>query len=120
MENLVGYARRNYLVPLPEGTDLEAINAELRQNCLSDQQRVMARRTDPIVSRLECERAFLGPLPTHAPELGPILRSAGAFNGTGAFPDQRLFRADPVRLSACHAQSEPLPGARLCGRGARG
>src|SRR5260370_10805101 len=25
VENLVGYARRNYLVPLPEGTDLEAI-----------------------------------------------------------------------------------------------
>ena len=102
VENLVGYARRNYLVPLPEGTDLEAINAELRQNCLSDQQRIMARRTDPIVSRLECERAFLGPLPTHAPELGPHRRSAGAFNGTGAFPDQRLFRARssmPISMS---------------------
>jgi hypothetical protein len=72
VENLVGYARRNYLVPLPEGTDLEAINAELRQNCLSDQQRIMAGRTDPTVSRLACERAFLGPLPTHAPDLGPL------------------------------------------------
>ncbi len=72
VENLVGYARRNYLVPLPEGTDLETINAELRQNCVLDQQRVMAGRTDPIASRLAFECASLGPLPTHAPDLGPL------------------------------------------------
>ena len=30
VENLVGYARRNYLVPLPEGKDLELLNADLR------------------------------------------------------------------------------------------
>jgi len=72
VENLVGYARRNYLVPLPEGADLEAINADLKENCLSDQQRTMAGRTEPIASRLEFERAHLGPLPTHVPDLGPI------------------------------------------------
>ena len=72
VENLVGYARRNYLVPLPEGADLETINADLRQNCVLDQQRVMAGRTDPIASRLAVERASLGPLPTHAPDLGPL------------------------------------------------
>ncbi len=44
VENLVGYARRNYLVPLPEGSDLESINVGLRENCLSDQQRTMAGR----------------------------------------------------------------------------
>jgi transposase len=72
VENLVGYARRNYLVPLPEGTDLEAINADLRLHCLSDQQRIMAGRTDPIASRLAFECTYLGPLPTHAPDLGPV------------------------------------------------
>src|SRR5213082_455553 len=72
VENLVGYARRNYLVPLPEGADLEAINAELHQNCLSDQQRTMAGRTDPIAARLAFERKYLGPLPTHVPDLGPV------------------------------------------------
>src|SRR5712691_10322039 len=46
VENLVGYARRNYFVPLPEDINLEAINADLRACCLSDQQRTMARRTD--------------------------------------------------------------------------
>jgi len=72
VENLLGYARRNYLVPLPEGADLEAINSELRQNCVLDQQRIMAGRTEPILSRLELERSQLGPLPAHAPDVGPV------------------------------------------------
>ncbi len=32
----------------------------------------MSGRTEPIASRLEFERAHLGPLPTHVPDLGPI------------------------------------------------
>ena len=73
VENLVGYARRNYLVPLPEGCDLEAINADLCANCLTDQQRIMAGRTESIASRLEVERTYLGPLPSCPPELGPLV-----------------------------------------------
>ena len=110
VENLVGYARRNYLVPLPEGADLEAINAELKQNCLSDQQRIMAGRTDAIASRLESERACLGPLPTHAPELGPIAEVLVHSTGRLRFQTndysvpiqyayQRLtLKADPFRV----------------------
>jgi hypothetical protein len=56
VEIVVGYARRNYLVPLPEGRDLEAINSDLRSNCLIDQQRIMAGRTEPMASRLEIEQ----------------------------------------------------------------
>src|SRR5215471_7675307 len=56
VENLVGYARRNYLVPLPEGVDLEAINTTLRESCLIDQQRTMAGRGEPIEKRLTFER----------------------------------------------------------------
>jgi transposase len=73
VENLIGYARRNYLVPLPEGKDRERINADLRDNCLTDQQRIMAGRADPIASRLSIERAYLGPFPTHPPERGPMV-----------------------------------------------
>jgi len=110
VENLVGYARRNYLVPLPEGTDLETINAELKQNCLADQQRIMAGRTDPIASRLACERACLGPLPTHAPDLGPIAEVLVHSTGRVRFQTndysvpiqyayQRLtLKADPFRV----------------------
>src|SRR5437763_15709938 len=53
VENLVGSARRNYLVPLPEGADLETINATLRADGLTDRQSIMARRTETIASRLQ-------------------------------------------------------------------
>lgn len=107
VENLVGYARRNYLVPLPEGTDLEAINTELRQNCLCDQQRVMAGRTDPIVSRLECERAFLLPLPTHAPEVGPI--SEVLVHSTGRVRFQTNDYSVPIQYAYQHVTLKADP-----------
>ena len=73
VENLVGYARRNYLVPLPEGPDLETINAKLLQDALADQQRVMAGRSETIAARIALERGYLGPLPPKPPELGPMV-----------------------------------------------
>jgi transposase len=110
VENLVGDARRNYLVPLPEGTDLEAINADLRANCLADQQRIMARRTDPIASRLQLERTYLGPLPPYPPELSPMVEVLAHSTGRVRFQTndysvpiqyayQRLtLKADPFRV----------------------
>jgi hypothetical protein len=110
VENLVGYARRNYLVPLPEGTDLEAINAKLREHCLSDQQRIMAGRTDPIAACMAFERTTLGPLPTHAPELGLVVEVLAHSTGRVRFqtndysvPIQYAYQrlaliADPFRV----------------------
>jgi transposase len=110
VENLIGYARRNYFVPLPEGTDLEAINAELNQSCLLDQQRIMAGRTDTITSRLVFERSQLGPLPAHAPDVGPLAEVLVHSTGRIRFQTndysvpiqyayQRLtLKADPFRV----------------------
>lgn len=110
VENLVGYARRNYFVPLPEGNDLQAINATLRENSLSDQQRIMAGRSDPIASRLAFERSHLGPLPTHAPDLGPVAEVLVHSTGRVRFqtndysvPIQYVYKrltlkADPFRV----------------------
>jgi transposase len=110
VENLVGYARRTYLVPIPEGTSLEAINGRLRQACVADQQRTMARRSESISSRLEQERACLGPLPAHAPDLGPVVEVVVRSTGRVRFQTndysvpiqyayQRLtLKADPFRV----------------------
>jgi hypothetical protein len=110
VENLVGYARRNYLVPLPEDKDLEAINAELRQSCLSDQQRTMAGRSEAIAARLSLERRYLGPLPTYPPELSPMVEVLVHSTGRVRFQTndysvpiqhayQRLtLKADPFRV----------------------
>lgn len=70
VENLVGFARRNFLVPIPQQPDLAALNAAVRAACLADQQRVMAGRQEPIAARLAAERATLLPLPGRPPEVG--------------------------------------------------
>jgi transposase len=110
VENLVGYARRNYFVPLPEGPDLEVINAGLYESCQRDQLRVMAGRSDPIAARLAFERAHLGPLPPHPPDLGPIAEVLVHSTGRVRFqtndysvPIQYAYRrltlkADPFRV----------------------
>jgi transposase len=36
VETLIGYSRRNYLVPVPETDSLESLNAELQQRCRQD------------------------------------------------------------------------------------
>ena len=120
VENLVGYARRNYLVPLPEGADLQAINASLREHCLADQQRIMAGRTDPIAARLEFERRQLGPLPTHAPDLGPLAEVL--VHSTGRVRFQTNDYSAPIqyayqRLTRKHRS---VPGASVCRRRAGG
>jgi transposase len=81
VENLVGYARRTYLVPIPQVESLAALNLLLQERCREDQQRVMAGQTAPIAERLSVEQAYLGPLPEHAPDVGlvreVVVRSTG-------------------------------------------
>jgi transposase len=63
VENLLGYARRNFLVPLPRVTTLEELNATLEQQCRDDlQRRVWGQPTTKAV-RLEEERPALLALP---------------------------------------------------------
>lgn len=45
VENLVGYARRNYCVPLPEVESLDELNAIVRQRCLDEGKRKFAAGT---------------------------------------------------------------------------
>ena len=110
----MGYARRNYLVPIPDSASLEAINDRLREHCLADQQRIMARRTESISMRLEQERACLGPLPAHAPDLGPVVEVL--VRSTGRVRFQTNDYSVPIQY-AYQRLTDPrrsLPGARLC------
>src|SRR5262249_48132236 len=78
--------------------------------CVADQQRTMARRSESIRRRLEQERACLGALPAHAPELGPVVevvvRSSGRvrfrtndYSVPIQYAYQRLtLKADPFRV----------------------
>ena len=65
VEGLVGYARRNFLVPMPEVKDFTELNALLLERCLAHGERVIAGREDSrtIEHRHETERTRLLALP---------------------------------------------------------
>lgn len=65
VEGLVGFARRNFLVPLPEVADYEELNQLLAERCLAHGNSPIAGREDrrTIDERHEEERCRLLPLP---------------------------------------------------------
>ena len=63
VEGLVGYARRNYLVPLPEVPSFAALNAHLEQRCLARLDDRLRGHTQSIGGRLERDLDALQPLP---------------------------------------------------------
>ncbi len=66
VENLVGYARRNFLVPVPAVPSFAALNADLEGKCREDlQRRVRGKPTGKADLRAE-EAAALLPLPKQA------------------------------------------------------
>jgi transposase len=67
VETLVGYARRNFLVPVPVVQDgLESLNADLESRCRVDLQRRLWGKPAPKVDLLEEERSAMIALPTEA------------------------------------------------------
>lgn len=65
VENLVGYARRNFLVPLPEVVSFDELNDHLTARCLADQSRRMPGAESTIGEALEAERPHLLDVPSH-------------------------------------------------------
>jgi transposase len=65
VENLVGYCRRNYLVPLPEVKDFGELNALLKERCLAEGSRQLPGGKGTLADRWEQERSHLLPLPAY-------------------------------------------------------
>jgi len=65
VENLVGYARRNYMVPVPEVDSFQELNDLLRRRCLAEAGRRLRGETETIGEMWERERPNLLPLPAH-------------------------------------------------------
>jgi len=63
VEGLVGFTRRNFLVPMPRTISLESLNADLEQRCRRDLQRRLRGQTAIKAVRLEEERSTLRALP---------------------------------------------------------
>ena len=65
VESLVGYARRNFLVPPPKVASWEALNAHLAARCAAEDERTVAKRPASIGAMWEEERTAMLPLQRH-------------------------------------------------------
>ena len=68
VEGLVGYARRNFMVPVPNAVSWEELNAHLRQECVKRRERKLWGHQETIAERFEGDREKLLPLPPTAYE----------------------------------------------------
>ena len=64
VEGMVGYLRRNFLVPVPSFQSFEALNAHLEQRCLERMDAQLRGHTETIGQRMERDLESLLPLPT--------------------------------------------------------
>lgn len=62
-EGLVGYSRRNFMVPVPRFASWEAFNADLEVRCRKRQRDVLRGETETIGARLQRDLAELRALP---------------------------------------------------------
>jgi len=63
VEGLVGYARRNYMVPIPKADSLDELNEKLLAGCINFGHHRMAGRQETVDQLHEQEKQFLLPLP---------------------------------------------------------
>jgi transposase len=60
VEGLVGYARRNFMVPIPRFSSWDAFNEDLEAKCLKNRERILRKHKETVGQRFERDRqAFL-------------------------------------------------------------
>ena len=94
-EGLVGYARRNWLVPPPRHATWDELNAYLVEKCRAEGQRRLRGMEMSIGEALDQERAHFLPLPAH-PFPCCVLRPVQA-NGFGMVTFQTNRYSVPVQ-----------------------
>src|ERR1700728_2553623 len=63
VEGLVGYARRNFMVPIPHASSWEELNTHLEKQCRTRRLRRLRGHTETIGERFERDHAAMLPLP---------------------------------------------------------
>jgi len=66
VENLVGYARRNFLVPVPKISNIEELNSKLRKDCLYYRENhKVQKRSNPVSIMYNEELSLLKAIPAY-------------------------------------------------------
>ena len=63
VEGMVGYARRNHMVPIPHFASWDDFNADLEEQCRARCTRILRGHTETIGERLQRDLAAMRPLP---------------------------------------------------------
>jgi hypothetical protein len=63
VEGIVGYSRRNFMVPIPRASSWDELNAQLAERCRMRRERRLRGHTETIGERFERDRASMLPLP---------------------------------------------------------
>ena len=63
VEGIVGYSRRNFMVPIPRANSWEELNAHLAERCRKRRERRLRGHKETIGERFERDRAVMLPLP---------------------------------------------------------
>ena len=64
VENLVGYARRNFMVPVPRINSIEQLNVQLKADCRKDLERKLRGKSGTKAQLLDQERECFLAMPT--------------------------------------------------------
>jgi len=59
VEGLVGFARRNYMVPVPQAASLEELNEQILRQCLAHGAHRMEGHTRSVQERYDAEKRYL-------------------------------------------------------------
>lgn len=98
VENLVGYIRRNFLVPVPRAENFEELNQLLKKRCLEyvEHHRIKGRDLS-VKEAYEMEKQALMPLPVKPYETARTLDAKVDYFSTVTFETNRY--SVPVRLA---------------------
>ncbi len=104
VEGLVGYARRNFLVPIPRVASWEELNQRLLEACQARRARKLRGHQETIGERFERDRAALLAAAKQRVRGLREADDASEFHVAGALSHQRLLGADRVRASRCNGE----------------
>jgi transposase len=105
IENFVGYARRNFLVPVPRASNWDALNGALHTRCTTDMERRLRGESHTMRELWAAERDTLLKLPTHLYECCRIVPARVSRFGLVTFETNRYsvpseYASRPVLVKA--------------------
>jgi transposase len=107
VEGELGWFRRNCLTPVPEATDLAALNEQLLEACLASRRRTISGRSTSIEEASAHERAFLSPLAEEGFPLEEVLYPL-VVDGRGCVKVKTNWYSAPL-AAGCRAMAVVYP-----------